>query len=78
MRAVQRSQGQSDRHAGRWWPVRTQGHLIAGMSCPECGRTGVLEPPDHTIAADGAVTPSVVCPYECGFHEHVRLEGWAP
>lgn len=55
-----------------------QGQLIASMSCPGCGRIGVLEPPDHTIAPDGAVTPSLVCPYDCGFHEHVRLEGWTP
>jgi hypothetical protein len=33
----------------------------------------------HTIADDGTVTPSVVCPYEgCGFHEFIQLEGWQP
>lgn len=31
----------------------------------------------HTIAADGEVNPSVVCP-ECDFHEFVRLDGWEP
>lgn len=31
----------------------------------------------HTIAADGTVSPSVVCPIEgCDFHEFVRLIGW--
>lgn len=31
----------------------------------------------HTIASDGTVNPSVVCPEDgCGFHEFVRLEGW--
>ena len=33
----------------------------------------------HTIAADGAVTPSVVCPTaNCSWHEVVKLIGWEP
>ncbi len=31
----------------------------------------------HTIAPDGTVSPSVVCPVkDCGFHEFIKLEGW--
>jgi hypothetical protein len=34
---------------------------------------------EHEIAADGTVTPSVVCTESgCDFHDFVRLEGWAP
>ena len=33
----------------------------------------------HTIAADGVVNPSYVCPVGgCSFHEWVRLVGWNP
>lgn len=30
----------------------------------------------HSIDEDGTVSPSVVCPYGCGFHEFIKLEGW--
>lgn len=30
----------------------------------------------HNIADDGIVSPSVVCPYGCEFHEFITLEGW--
>jgi hypothetical protein len=31
----------------------------------------------HSIAQDGTVSPSVVCPVEgCGFHEFIKLEEW--
>ena len=46
------------------WVTRPSGHL------------GSLA--DHTVAADGAVSPSLVCPSNgCTFHEHVTLDGWA-
>lgn len=33
----------------------------------------------HTIADDGTVTPSVLCPVAaCGWHEHIRLASWSP
>ena len=44
------------------------------MQCPD-GHPGALS--DHQIAADGTVTPSVVCPEEtCEFHQMIRLVGW--
>ena len=46
------------------------------VSCPGCGSAGYL---NHDVAADGTVTPSLVCPHSvCGFHEYVRLVGWTP
>lgn len=50
-------------------------HHIAMFRCPKghCGRF------DHAIAADGTVSPSVVCPEPgCGFHDHIRLKNWDP
>ena len=54
------------------------------MNCPKCGNAAALD--GHTIAEDGTVSPSVVCPFKvktkenleepCGFHDHVRLSGW--
>lgn len=32
---------------------------------------------DHEIDANGKVTPSIVCPDECGWHVQATLEGWA-
>lgn len=48
----------------------------ATVTCPD-GHTFTLL--DHTIADDGTVSPSVVCPYMgCIFHEFAKLEGWKP
>jgi len=54
------------------------------LYCPSCGLPISLE--NHSIAADGTVTPSVVEVFgdkakcgECGtFHESIKLEGWKP
>lgn len=46
----------------------------ANMVCPQGHPFSLI---DHTIAKDGKVSPSVVCPDgECNFHEFVKLEGW--
>lgn len=48
------------------------------LSCAH-GHEGILSPTHHTIANDGTVTPSVVCPIKgCTWHEFVRLDGWVP
>lgn len=45
------------------------------FTCPN-GHTGSLA--SHDIAADGTVTPSVVCPHDgCPFHAWIRLAGWS-
>ncbi len=49
----------------------------ANVSCPGCGRGASLS--QHRIRDDGAVAPSLVCPYDdCEFHEFVILAGWEP
>jgi len=55
----------------KWGPRRT-----AIVSCPGCGQSTSIS--QHTIDADGKVTPSLVCPFGCGFHDFVTLENWKP
>ncbi len=78
------------KHTGdRWWPVkgtygliRSDGKRTAILACPLCGQNAMLT--DHAIAANGEVTPSVVCVADpgcaistgSGFHEFVTLEDW--
>lgn len=61
---------------GTWWPVvdaRAE-RRTASIFCPECKRGAHL---NHDIAADGTVTPSVVCPHPgCTWHVMVKLAGW--
>lgn len=74
---IELTQGRSK---GQWWPCLPN---TATVYCPDCGRPFSLP---HKIAADGTVTPSVVCGYsglvecpeKCGFHgANVRLVGWS-
>ena len=44
------------------------------ISCGGCGERGSLA--DHTIATDGTVSPSLVCPADCGWHVFGRLLDW--
>lgn len=75
---------------GLWWPVQDGDKRSVIISCPGCGETHSLRKEIWTIAADGAVTPSVDhsqpikrtgglpdLPSHCTFHSHVFLEGWA-
>jgi hypothetical protein len=60
------------------WRIIVQGPdrrpVGATYVCPN-GHYGSLL--DHKIAADGTVSPSVVCPTNgCGFHDMVKLAGW--
>lgn len=68
---------------GTWKPLLWDGRNTARITCPKCGRTSVLP---HAVAADGTVTPSVVCAYSavvecpherCDFHDMARLLNWA-
>jgi hypothetical protein len=52
-----------------WDPVLRFVQTIA-FPCPRCGRAFCLT--NHQIAS-GAVRPSVVCPYQCGFHDFVQV-----
>lgn len=44
------------------------------IECPSCGSGLLGDATIHGIKEDGTVYNSVVC--DCGFHEHVKLEGW--
>jgi len=56
--------------------IRTPAKSVVMISCPDCGKFGVLN--DHQVDDSGKVSPSVVCPHNCGFHEMIRLAGWKP
>ena len=59
---------------GTWSPRVVAGKRTAQLSCPNCGDSGSLC--THEIAADGTVTPSVMC-NACDYHESgLKLEGW--
>lgn len=64
-----------DREPGPWWrPLNPAAPRdLAWVKCP-CGRMALLA--DHEVHADGHVTPSVVCPEACGWHDHIRLLDW--
>ena len=62
------------RGKGQWWPIRSESQLTASFTCPRCGKEMVL---GREIDADGTVSSSSVkCPYGCGFHAMLILEGW--
>lgn len=47
----------------------------AVVSCPGCGQEAPIK--GHTIDAGGKVTPSLMCPFDCGFHDFVTLGDWS-
>lgn len=59
---------------GQWQHTRDEGRATARVSCPGCGREASLA--SHDINARGCVSPSMVCPWACGFHAFVVLRGW--
>lgn len=45
--------------------------------CPGCGKVALVGS-NHTVANDGTVSPSDVCPFPpCTFHQFIFLEDWA-
>lgn len=60
-----------------WRPtIEVGGKRSASIICPLCTQRSYL---DHDIAADGTVTPSIVCPAEgCTFHVMGKLLDWEP
>lgn len=64
----------------RFWVFGPARILGAAVTCPQCRRgfsIGGGQPfgSCHTVAADGTISPSVVCP-GCGWHVHAQLAGW--
>ena len=61
----------------RGWTMMTDtdtGKVEPYLRCPGCGILAAMT--RHDIAADGAVTPSILCPESCGYHVHGKLDGW--
>lgn len=44
--------------------------------CRVCGKISGHNPSIHTVAPDGCVSPSWICPHGCGAHWWVRLNEW--
>lgn len=63
-------------YPGSWKLIMQDSRMVVRVACPGCGVKGTLL--DHEIAPDGTVSPSLLCPDACGFHEEVQLEGWNP
>lgn len=64
--------------SGTWRAILSDGKLTAKVTCPLCRFQATLAG-SHEIAADGAVTPSLVCGNDkCDFHESVVLRDWSP
>jgi hypothetical protein len=48
----------------------------AECACPICKKVSMVGH-NHTVADDGTVSPSYVCPFPpCTFHEFVQLDDW--
>ena len=69
--------GEGHLEPGTWKGV-VGGMPQAMIRCPECHRRESLGAA-HQVDDDGAVTPSVDCPYDdCTWHVHIVLDGWIP
>ena len=70
-----RFQGDEDRQPIETW---TTSRGLDGIRYPyiKDSRGDYFGLRTHSIASDGTVSPSVVCPYGCGFHKFIKLEGW--
>jgi hypothetical protein len=55
-------------------PINPQFKETAATCCPTCGRSFCLAA--HSIDSTGMCSPSVVCPWGCGFHVGLRLLDW--
>jgi len=74
---ITRAEGPFSMNPLQWLPVTRQSSGLSPTATLTCtnGHEGLIS--DHEIAADGAVTPSVVCTEDgCGWHEHITLVGW--
>lgn len=60
--------------AWTWWQWLDTNERVPVMRCT-AGHMFLVRQ-NHTIAADGTVTPSMVCPYGCAYHECIRLDDW--
>lgn len=64
--------------SGTYRRARPNAHSHGMLSCPTCGETSTISRRVHSVADDGTVTPSYVCPYPpCTFHAFVVLDDWS-
>lgn len=72
---VERADPNASLSKRKWCPIRSDGDIVGVLvKCPR-GHIGSLD--EHSIQADGVVSPSVDCDnQDCDFHEHVRLDDW--
>jgi hypothetical protein len=56
---------------GTWFKT-PEGNVI--LSCPRCGKIAGVNAPVHSVDPLGAVKPSWVCPFGCGYHEFITLQ----
>lgn len=60
---------------GTWSKAKMVDGQPTALACCVNGHIASLS--GHDIAADGTVTPSLVCPEDgCIFHEFVQLDNW--
>ena len=63
-----------ERIKNTWKTVRALNGIEMAVVTDSSGCVYGIE--THCIADDGTVSPSLVCPHKCGFHEFVKLCGW--
>lgn len=60
---------------GRWYlDPSIKGRTCVSLLCFTCGEHFTIF--EHGISNVGRVTPSVVCPHGCGFHQWITLRDW--
>ena len=72
---------------GSWWKLgeTERNPAVVSIKCPACGRCATLQRAEdgkttgHAIAADGTVSPSIVCPFSpnCSWHVWGKLADWS-
>lgn len=61
-----------------WWGFNAPAGEPPAAPLLRCPQGHMARLTSHQIAANGAVSPSIVCPEEgCSWHVWGRLEGWA-
>lgn len=53
------------------WIHGSERKQTVALQCPTCSKAFCLA--NHTIDNSGIVSPSVVCPFECGFHVMMEI-----
>lgn len=75
MKVLLRRDAAAQRVEATWAPIplHPEGRT-ASILCPTCGKEFDLF--EYEIGEDGSVLLPVLCPFSCGFHEILKLDGW--